>query len=74
MAVYAILLSGMCFTTNIVMLMDTVGPAQQAIGFAVSKSLGSLAAALTTYIAASVTIPQAFLFVLICSVLGLVIS
>ena len=56
------------------MFMDVVGPENQAIGSAISNSLGYLAAAFTTYIAATVTTTQAFLLVVVCSVLGLVLS
>ena len=64
----------MCWTTNIIMLMDVAGPKNQAIGSAVSNSMGYLISALTTYLAATVTTQQAFLWVVVCSILGLVLS
>ena len=57
-----------------IMFMDVAGPEKQMIGSAVSNSLGYLAAALTTYVAATVITQQAFVWVGVCSMLGLVIS
>jgi MFS family permease len=65
---------GWTWTTNIFMFIDILGPDNRALASGISNSVGYLSSAITTYIAAALSVQESFFIVLGSSVLGLAIS